>query len=205
MTKTDNVALAKTSFDASTAQDMSRRGFVKFGLGFSAILGVATLAPALSGCSSANKAAAESFRYLRAADVALFTALLPVIIDDLRAMDPAMRAKRTSETLHFIDGACNNLQMHQQGALRQLLDLLDVGALRWLLTGVSGRWEDASPEALAAFLMRWRASRMGTLNAGGIALTKLVSASYYIAPPAWPAAGYPGPLSHVFAAANHKD
>jgi hypothetical protein len=89
----------------------------------------------------------------------------------------------------------------QEEELRKLLDLLSIGPVRYVLTGV-GAWNEASIETLQAFLTRWRSSRFETLTAGANVLVRLTASSSYVLPVSWPATGYPGPLAHVFATIN---
>lgn len=178
--------------------DLARRDFLKVGAGFSIAL---AFAGALPGCSPADKVPTQGYAFLQAGDVELFSAIAPVVVLDLLTVDATERAKRIGETVHNIDATFAALDMHGRGELRKLLDLLAIGPLRYVLTGV-GAWKDASPEALAAFLERWRASRFETLNAGGNILVKITAASYYVIPATFASAGYPGPLAAVFNAVN---
>ena len=58
---------------------LSRRGFLKVGLGFSAALACTALVPSLAGCSSADPAPRAGMSFLRPDDVAMFRALLPAV------------------------------------------------------------------------------------------------------------------------------
>lgn len=180
------------------AAGLDRRGFLKVGAGFSLAL---TLAGTLPGCSDAAKAPAPGYAFLQPGDVELFGAIAPVVVTDLAALDPGERDKRLRETLRNVDATCAALDLGSRAELRKLLDLLAIGPLRYVLTGV-GSWRDASAETLAAFLARWRGSRFATLNAGGIILVKLVAASYYVIPATFASVGYPGPLEAMYVAVN---
>ena len=185
--------------DATTgAAGLPRRDFLKVGLGFSLAL---TLAGPLSGCSGGAKAPAQGLAFLQAGDVALFSALIPVVVLDLGTRSPAEQQELLRQTLANIDGTCAGLDAHSRGELRKLFDLLAIGALRYVLTGV-GDWAEASSEQLDAFLARWRASRFATLNAGGNVLVRLVAGSYYVIPATFASVGYPGPLEAMFKAVN---
>ncbi len=180
---------------------LSRRSLLKVGFGFTAAAACTAILPGLAGCSSSDKIAVAGFRFLNAGDVALFSALIPVVVSDVAVLDAAQRTQRIHTVLGNIDAACSDLVVHQQGELRKLMDLLAIGLLRRLLTGV-GNWSDASRQDIEAFLVRWRSSRFATLTAGVNALMKLTSVGYYVLPDAWPAVGYPGPLKYVYDAAN---
>ena len=180
------------------AAGLPRRGFLKVGLGFSLAL---TLAGTLPGCSGGAKEPAQGLAFLQADDVALFSALIPVVVLDLGTRSAAEQQTLLRQTLANIDGTCAGLDAHSRGELRKLFDLLAIGALRYLLTGV-GDWKDASPDKLDAFLARWRGSRFATLNAGGNVLVRLVAGSYYVIPATFASVGFPGPYEIMFNAVN---
>ncbi|MFZ4478971.1 MAG: hypothetical protein ACOYNZ_03645 [Rhodoferax sp.] len=180
---------------------MARRDFLKVGVGFSLMAAVAGALGSLSGCGDAVKAPAKNFVFLQNGDIALFTALAPAVVIDLVSLDSAQHAARIADVLHNLDDTCGALDLAAGQELRKLLDLLAIGPLRYLLTGV-GAWNEASVDTLQAFLTRWRGSRFATLNAGGNVLVKLISASYYVLPASWPASGYPGPLAQMYRAVN---
>ena len=160
-----------------------------------------TVVGALPGCGEAAKTPEKGFAFLQASDVELFSALAPAIVIDLVKLDAAERKARIGEVVRNIDSTFSALGLSSQQEVRKLLDLLAIGPLRYVLTGV-GAWNEASVETLQAFLTRWRGSRFATLNAGGNLLVKITAASYYVLPASWPATGYPGPLAHVFKTLN---
>ncbi|SPK74031.1 exported protein of unknown function [Cupriavidus taiwanensis] len=85
-------------------------------------------------------------------------------------------------------------------ACTALLPALAGMPLRWALTGMRRDWSAATPAQVQAFLARWRASRLATLNAGAVVLVKLASVGYYVLPAAWAGSGYPGPNAAVYQA-----
>ena len=180
------------------APGLPRRDFLKVGLGFSLAL---TLAGTLGGCSGGVKAPAQDLAFLQADDVALFEALIPMVVLDLGRRNPAQQHELTRRTLAHIDGTCAGLDAHSRGELRKLFDLLAIGPLRYVLTGI-GDWADATPAKLDAFVARWRASRFETLNAGANVLVRLVAGSYYVIPDTFAAIGFPGPHAAMFTAVN---
>ncbi len=179
---------------------LSRRGFLKVGFGFSAALACASLLPTLSGCSSGAATPQQGFAFLLPADIALFRAVLPAVVNDFAAMDAPRREARLLDAVRMVDESCMALDEHARSELRKLLGLLANTPLRWALAGVRGSWEDASPQQVQDFLARWRGSRFATLNAGGVVLVKLASVSYYVMPSTWAASGYPGPNPAVYRA-----
>ncbi len=189
------------ALQAPGVTDLSRRNLLKVGFGFATATSCAAILPGLSGCSSSDKLAVTGLKFLNAGDVAMFSALIPVVVSDVAALDPAQKKQTINMVLNNIDAACSALVAHQQSELRKLMDLLAVGLLRRFLTGV-GDWHEASQQDIEIFLARWRSSRFATLTAGVNVLMKLSAVAYYVLPQAWAAVGYPGPLKEVFDAAN---
>lgn len=194
--------MPQTGPGAAPGAALSRRSFLKLGVAGSLALGSVGLAAGLAGCGRREQAAAQGLRFLRDADVALFRALVPVILGDALPADPAAREARIAETLRGVDAAGDALDPPARRELHKLFDLLHLRVTRWLTTGVAESWERAAPEAVARFLARWRDSSIGAFNLGFRVLLKLVVASFYAIPAAWPLAGYPGPLGWVHRAVN---
>lgn len=186
--------------DAETLHALSRRGFLKVGVGFTAALACAALVPSLAGCSATDPAPQAGMAWLRPDDVALFRALLPAIVTELAEAPSPRRAELAQQALRNIDTTCAAMGEGAQAELRKLFGLLAGTPLRWALTGIRQDWNAATPQQVQAFLARWRASRLATLNAGAVVLVKLTSVSYYVMPTAWAGSGYPGPNAAVYKA-----
>lgn len=186
--------------DAEALHALTRRGFLKVGLGFSAALACTALVPSLAGCSSAHPAPQAGMTWLRPEDVAMFRALLPAIVTELAEAPPPRRATLEQGALRNIDATCAAMGAGAQAELRKLFGLLASMPLRWALTGIRQDWNATTPTQVQAFLARWRASRLATLNAGAVVLVKLTSVSYYVLPAAWAGSGYPGPNAAVYKA-----
>lgn len=178
----------------------SRRQFLKVGAGFSAAFACSALLPGLTGCSTSETPPHPGMAFLRPADVALFRALLPAIASDLQHVEAKVRDARIAAALKNIDGTLAAMGQNGQHELRKLLDLLSSTPLRWAIAGVRSPWDQATPEQVRAFLARWRASRLATLNAGGVVLVKLTSVAYFVMPDTWQASGYPGTNPAVYRA-----
>jgi len=184
--------------DPAEARGLLRREFLKVGLGFSLAL---TAGTALVGCGEAAKTPAGGYAFLGPGDLELFNALAPAVVTELGAFDAVKRKALVEGVLRNVDATCAALDLGSRQELRKLLDLLAIGPLRYVLTGV-GAWNEAGIEKMQAFLARWRGSRFATLNAGGNVLVKLTSSGFYLLPESWPSTGYPGPLEYVFKAVN---
>lgn len=182
--------------------DLSRRSFLKLGLAGGVALGATSLVAGLAGCGRREQAVAQGFMFLRDADIELFRALTPVVLGDALPQDPAARIPLVTETLARLDGACFRLDPHGQAELIKLFDLLHLRVTRWLTTGVSAPWAEASAGEIENFLDRWRDSSITAFNGGYRFLTKLVAASFYAIPSTFPLAGYPGPLEAVYKLVN---
>jgi len=184
-------------FDPADDRSLARRDFLKVGVGFSLAL---TLAGTV-GCSGDTKTPVAGYTFLQPGDVELFSALAPAVVTELGAFDAAQRKTLLEAVLRNVDGTLAAMGQGARQEVRKLLDLLAIGPLRYVLTGV-GAWNEAGIDKMQAFLARWRGSRFATLNAGGNVLVKLTSSSFYVLPESWPATGYPGPLDYVFKAVN---
>lgn len=179
---------------------LSRRDLLKLGTGATLALGTVSLAAGLTGCGQRQQASAQGFNVLRDADVVLFTALTPVIVPGI--VKQAQPAEVQHKVLLGIDSALIGLGGHGQGEAFKLFDLLHLRVTRWLTTGVSAPWNEATSADIEQFLLRWRDSGVATFNIGYRVLSKLVSLNYYSQPEAWVEAGYPGPLDWVYKAVN---
>jgi len=121
---------------------------------------------------------------------AIVAAIASVMLDGAL---PADRDAAVTETVANVARAVSGLAPNAQKELGELFSLLGFPPTRFALTGVTTPWADASPEAVAAFLERWRTSRWMLLRSAYDALHQLVFAAWYGNPRAWPSIGYPGP------------
>lgn len=176
---------------------LSRRSLLKLGLAAGTVLTVSSLGAGLAGCSRREHAAAAGLRRLRDADVELFRALLPVM---LAGSLPA--AAPLDGHLARIDDAVLRLGAPAQREVFKLFDLLHLRPARWLATGIAEPWREATPQQVAAFLERWRDSRVGLFNAGYLAFNKLCCTAHYTQPEGWAQMGYPGPLAWAYESLN---
>lgn len=183
---------------------LDRRGFLRLGLGGTALLAGASLTAGLSGCATAPAAdyspdsaatVTDSYRYqfLSRDDIVLFEALLPAILATSLPEAPDKRRDAIRRTIERVDSGIHHFGPPNQAQLRQLFDLLNLGITRVTLARVWSSWENASVTEVDAFLNRWRNSSLGLFNNGYIALTKLSNSAYYGAPEQWHLSGYPGP------------
>lgn len=168
---------------------LSRRGALKVGLCASALLATAGLGASLSGCSSSDKA--QGFAVLRSSDLAFLRTLIPVMLS--ASVTAAAMPSAADATLHKLDDNLNHLSPELLKLTQQLLDVLAMPITRGPLTGIWGRWENASAEQVRQFLDRWQNSSLSLLRMGHGSLTQLVMMSGYETPELWAHCGYPGP------------
>lgn len=154
----------------------TRRQFLKAGLGGGLLLNVA-------GCTRPSEGGGRS---------RVLTALIPVFLAGaLPAGEGSDRL--VARTVEGIDKAISGLSLATQKEIGELFDLLAFAPTRMLVAGIWSPWPEASPEAIGAFIERWRFSRFGLLNSGYAALHDLIFGAWYGRPDTWPAIGYPGP------------
>lgn len=182
-------------------KDPSRRSFLRVGLAGTAVLATVGVTAGVIGFKRvSNEDIAEDFQFLRPADVALFTALVPAVLANaLSSDDPS---STIADVIKRIDDTCMRLGPANQKELSQLFDLLTFAPTRRLAAGVKGSWDNVSVEAATDFLDRWRNSSVGLFNAAYRVLTKLSANAYFAMPESFSASGYPGPLKHMYDAIN---
>lgn len=120
-------------------------------------------------------------------------AVAPVLLAGALSHD---KARRDDDIARVIDGVrtiVRGFPVAVQGELNDLFRLLDIRAARRWLAGVSADWPAADPTEVAAFLERWRHSRIALLQSAYFALHDLVFGAWYAEPSSWPAIGYAGP------------
>lgn len=108
---------------------------------------------------------------------------------------PATDPQRSEALAAAVDGfstAVAGLPPALQHEVRQLFSLLEFPPTRRLVAWLPP-WEIASRDDVAAFLTRWRTSRLELLRSGYDALHQLVMAGWYGQDRAWARIGYPGP------------
>ncbi len=174
---------------------LDRREFLGSGLKLGAVsataLTVVGTSAGLVGCGGSAVHSAQGYRYLRPADVLLFTAITPVVLA------PAMTETKADlildKVLLRVDELAYNLEPAGRKMVYQLFDLLNMRVTRWLTTGLSASWADADSEQVGAFLDRWRDSSFELFNVGYKALTKFITAAYFSLEESQVHSQYPGP------------
>ncbi|NVK36513.1 MAG: twin-arginine translocation pathway signal protein [Gammaproteobacteria bacterium] len=172
---------------------MNRRDFLKLGAASSAALTATSLTATLTGCTDSLPENSQ-WKTLRESDRIFLTAVAPVMLKGSLPTEPAAQQQAINNMLQTMDLAIFKLGPHNTKQLMDLFNLLNFGLSRGLTTGVWSKWENASFEDIDNFLNRWRDSSLGLFNLAFNGLNKLMSATWYGQPAAWPQVGYPGPL-----------
>lgn len=187
----------------SDKPEVSRRGFLKTGLGGAIFLSTVSLSAGLTGCATepagrvsavnSRMNASYQFQFLSQDDIALFEALLPAMFDGALPEEPNQRRFAIAGTIERIDQGIVKFGPANQKELRKLFDLLNFAPTRIALARVWSDWPSVSTSDADAFLQRWRNSRTGLLNNGYIALAKISNVAFYGHASQWHLSGYPGP------------
>jgi hypothetical protein len=163
----------------------SRRTFlVTGGLGLAAL--------AAGGWLHVRTGAAGAGSALGAHGRTVIAAMVPAFLDGALPEDGS-RTTAIAETVDAVDRAVAGLPPATQAELAQLFGLLTFAPARVALAGLVADWPRATPDAVAAALARWQASRLSLLRSAYDGLHQLVLAAWYGNPRAWAAIGYPGP------------
>src|SRR5690554_7295285 len=174
--------------DASPS-DISRRSFLKTGLGGAMFLSTVSMTAGLTGCATAPAGrvsavdsrmdASYRFQFLSKDDIALFEALLPAMFTGALPEEPNQRQFAVAATIERIDQGIVQFGAPNQKELRKLFDLLNFAPTRVTLARVWSDWPSVTTGEADAFLNRWRNSRIGLLNNGYIALSKICNVAFY--------------------------
>ncbi|MZR63135.1 twin-arginine translocation signal domain-containing protein [Alcanivorax sp. DP30] len=175
-------------------QGINRRGFLKLGAAGSALLATGSGLTLLSGCSS-NDGPAEGYRYFRQQDVDLLTPLVGAVMGPALAAAGATAADGMKAYDDLLEGAMPGTR----ATLFQILDLMQLGAARWFLTGTWAHFADQSDEELQQTLADWSAKENGIARMAFKGLTQPMHMAWYVKPEAASTTGYPGPPKRVIA------
>ena len=165
----------------------SRRQFLQVGLAGSALL----LAGRWLGAREAPPR--RGFAWLDPRNADAVAAFVPVVLAGAIPAEGPARAAAIRETVAGFDRAVSGLSPSVRREVDDLFGLFRFAPMRIALTGLWSPIEESSPEDLATFLARWRASSFEIQRAAYMALTQLIQAAWYDNPSAWAAIGYPGP------------
>jgi hypothetical protein len=123
-------------------------------------------------------------------------AIIPAVLAGVLP-DAGERETRIAATAAGVQQAILGLPFATQKEIQDLFVLLALAPARRLLTGISGRWSQASVAQVSSFLQDWRVHRLGLLRSAYQALHDLVLGAWYADPSSWAAIGYPGPIPEL--------
>ena len=165
-----------------------RREFLKLSLAGAATLSTVSLGASVSGCSSSSPA--SGMKHLRVEDVALLSALTPVIMAGKVGPDDQ---PGIASVVQSFDTLLDDLSPEVIAEVLQAFDLLNLGVARGLTTGLWRPWPKASYEEAQSALFRLRDSGIGLLNAVYGAIVRLTASAYYLIETNAAATGYRPP------------
>lgn len=171
---------------------LTRRELIQTGLGGLALL-------ALGRCARPGTATGPfddpgyTYRVLSGGDRDLIAAVGAVMLAGALPPDAAAHGVAMVQVVRGVDVAIAGLPPNVQSEVEQLFGLLKFPLTRAFAAGVWRSWEDASANAVADFLTRWRFSNVALFRSGYQALHQLVMASWYGNGASWERIGYPGP------------
>jgi len=160
---------------------VTRRSFLQLGIGSAALLAGFGLAWQYVGRHRTD----DRRQVLRAT--------IPVVLDGMLPAAGEERAHAVETILCEVETAIEGLAPATQDELRALFLALAAAPSRLLLAGLSVRWNEAEPDAVAATLQRWRTHRLSLLQLAYHALHDLILGTAYADEARWAAIGYPGP------------
>jgi len=167
---------------------MKRRQVLKGGL-----IGAAMLAAGGAWVVWRDVREADASSPARDRTAEILGAIVPVLLAGALPADSAQRSSAIAGVIAGVKEIIAAFPPATRSELNDLFRLLDIRIARRLLAGIATGWRDAEPADVAAFLERWRLSRIALLQSGYFALHDLVLGAWYASPSAWGLMGYPGP------------
>lgn len=167
--------------------DPGRRDFLRLGLAGGAMLAAGSSVALLSGCSS-NSGPAEGYRVLRPQDVRLLRPLLPLLLAGSEPLvaDPDRPLRLLDELLMGNSPAGRKQYL-------QMLDMLQLGAVRWFLTGTWTAFHEQDEPTLRQTLDDWANSDNGLARLMLRVVNLSTMMAWYTQPDVALTTGYPGP------------
>ncbi|BAP12939.1 hypothetical protein AS19_00880 [Alcanivorax sp. NBRC 101098] len=175
-------------------QEFNRRGFLKLSAAGSAVLATGSGLALLTGCSS-NDGPATGYKHFRQQDVDLLTPLVGAVLG------PALTNVGASaeDGMKAFDDLLEGGMPGTRAALFQVLDLMQLGAARWYITGTWASFADQSEQEIKQTLTEWSASERSLSRMAFKGLTQPIHMAWYVKPAAARSTGYPGPPKKIIA------
>lgn len=117
------------------------------------------------------------------------------ILSAMLPKDPAQRQAALDAHVKRLDVYLNNLPKALRTEINALLGLLANPPTRYLVTGLSQSWSQASDEDINQALERMRQHALPTNQMAYHAVRDITCVLYFTAPENWNAVAYPGPVN----------
>lgn len=166
---------------------LGRRDFLRLGLAGGVVLAAGSSLALVSGCSG-NSAPAAGYRCLRARDLELLRPLMPLL---LAGSEPLV--EDSERPLRLLDELLMGNSAMGRKQYLQMLDMLQLGAVRWYFTGRWAAFHEQDEATLHQTLNDWAGADkgMGRLLLRVLNLSTLMA--WYTQPDIALTTGYPGP------------
>jgi len=175
-------------------QGLNRRSFLKLGAAGSALLATGSSLTLLTGCSS-NDGPAAGYRHFRQQDVVLLTPLVGAVLGKALTDVGASAEDGMKAYDDLLDGAMPGTR----ATLFQILDLMQLGAARWFITGTWASFAEQSEDELQQTLAHWSSSDRGLSQMAFKRLSHPMFTAWYVLPEAARSTGYPAPPQKIVA------
>lgn len=122
-------------------------------------------------------------------------ALARGILSPMLPKDAAQRQASLDAHVHRLDVYLNNLPKALRTEINALLGLLANPPTRYLVTGLSQSWSQASDNDVTQALERMRMHALPTTQMAYHAVRDITCVLFFTAPDNWNLVGYPGPVN----------
>lgn len=173
--------------------DVSRRRFLKYGIGGAVLLaGGGYFAARMTDGGILPRV--DGLTYLDAGAQSVFRAVSDAVLDGQLPEDGTARAQAIDDNLRGIDASLAVLPAASRKEITDLLGLLAMAPSRLLLGGRWASWETADRGDVVTYLNGLRTSSLALKRTAFIVLRDLPVTAFYGDRRNWPAANYPGPM-----------
>ncbi|XDD46602.1 hypothetical protein AB3N60_00485 [Leptospira sp. WS39.C2] len=171
---------------------ITRRTVVK-----TSLLGAVFLYLTTSGCqgkeTNITKDRGLECRFLDPSGQDLFYTLAEALLFTFLPKDSKEKEKVLNEVVQGIDSYLNAIPPHTQAEIKEAIQFLNIGVVRWYVFGSSSDWEQTNRETLIKTLNQWKVSSIGLLRSIFFLLQSMVTIGYFDTSVSWKHIGYPGP------------
>lgn len=163
-----------------------RRWFLKTALVTGAVMG------AIGGWTYWNRGISNGGLTEQGRDI--FKAVAGAVLANYLPADKAQREAKLDQQMARLDEMIRSMPTSSQNELAALLGLLANAPTRWLITGLSTPWSEASVQELTQALDTMRLHSQITTLVPYHVLRDVTCLAFFSIPDNWSLAAYPGPL-----------